>query len=181
MADHASAAADVPFGNRPAARAVERLEHVLVAHMESVDVVQPAVVGFGNDRQSPRLQSGPRYLPFQNRVPHDTNAVRIRDRDGTLEESALVDPRRASHLAVAVEREPRREHRIRALAAARVHDRDARANRSLADDERTLARDERGMPDFDAGDVGDGVERARRAADQRADPELARAGFAPRT
>src|SRR5688572_32289912 len=52
-------------------------------------------------------------FPLDDGIAHDANAVRIRDRDWPLEHAALLDPRRAGHFAVAVEREPGSEHGIR--------------------------------------------------------------------
>ena len=60
------------------------------------------------------------------------------------------------------------------VLAARVDHGDARAHRALAGDEPPLARDERRVADLDARDVGDRVERAGRAADERHEAELAR-------
>ena len=132
VADHPGAAADVALGDGPAARAVERREHVLGLHVEAVDVVEQAVVGLGHDRQAPGLQARPRHLPLEDRVAHDADAVRVGDRDRALEEAALLEPRRPGHLAVAVEREPGAEHGIAARLAARVDDGDAGAHRALA-------------------------------------------------
>ena len=95
-------------------------------------------------------------------------------RDRPLEVAALLDPRRAGHLAVAVEREPRREHRIGVRLAARMHDGDAGANGALSDHQLAAAGDERRVSDLDAGDVGDRVERAGRPADRQLEVVLAR-------
>jgi hypothetical protein len=58
-----------------------------------------------------------------------------------------------------------------------VHGGHARAHRPAADDEPSAPADERRVSHLHAGDVRDRVERARRAADERADPELARPRF----
>ena len=134
-----------------------------------------AVVGLGDDRQPPRLQRVLlRDFPLDDRVADDADAVRVGDRDRTFEQPALLHPRRPGHLAVAVEREPRGEHRIGVGLAARVHDGDAGAHRALADDELAAAGDQRGVADLDAGNVGDGVERARGAADRQLEIALSR-------
>ena len=92
---------------------------------------------------------------------------------GSFEETALLQPGRAGHFAVAVEREPGAEHRIRVGLAARVHDRDTGAYRAFADYERTTAGDQRGVTDLYARHIGDGIERTRSAANGQA--QLARA------
>ena len=73
------------------------------------------------------------------------------------EESAFVDPGGAGHFTVAVQREPRREHRIGVLATSRMHDRDSGAHGALADEEVTLAVDDGAVADPDTLDVSDGV------------------------
>ena len=162
MADHAGTAADVPLSDRAAARGRKRLLHVLRADMEAVDVVQPAVPGLGDDRQIPGLGE----LAALDRgghegVAHDADAVGVRDRDGTREQAELAHELEPGHLAVAVEPVGRREER----EVVEEHHRHARAH--------VVARDERGVADADAGDVGDRVERAGlQVAD--GDPELAR-------
>ena len=51
VADHAGSAADVAFFDRAAVRGIERLEDVLGLDVESVDVVEIAVPGFGDHGQ----------------------------------------------------------------------------------------------------------------------------------
>ena len=134
-----------------------------------------AVVGFGDDRQPPRLQRVLlRDLPLDDRVAHDADAVRVGDRDRTFEQPALLDPGRAGHLAVAVEREPRGEHRIGVGLAARMHDGHAGAHRALADDQLAAAGDQRGVADLDAGHVGDRIERPGGAANRQLEITLSR-------
>ena len=52
MADHSGAAADVAFGHRTARRRVERPERVLCLDVKPLDVVEPAVLSLGHNRQS---------------------------------------------------------------------------------------------------------------------------------
>ena len=180
VADHARPAAHRSFGNRAAFGRVERGEHVLVLHVEAVDVVQIAVVGLGHHRQRPpvagrvgRARADP---PADDRVAHHAHAVRVGDHDRALEKSRLLDPRGARHLAVAVLREPAGKRRLRhRVSAARQHGGDARADGSFANDERALTLDDRRVTDGDAGHVGDGIERAGRAGERHA--QIARPPF----
>src|SRR5262249_20182394 len=145
------------------------------------DVVQTSIIRLGDDGQPPRLQHVLlRDFPFDDRVAHDADAVRVRDADGSLEVAAFLHPRGAGHLTVAVEREPGREHRIGVRLAARVDDRDPGAHRTLAYHELAAAGDESRVSDFDAGDVGDRVERTGRSADGELEIVLARLGLGPR-
>ena len=174
---HARAAPDTALRHRTTARSVERGNGMLARHVKPVQVVEPSVERLRHHRQTPRLQPGSRHLPPQDRIAHDPDAVRVGDRDRSLEDPALVQPRRAGHLAVAVQREPRAEHRVRAALSARMHHGHARAHRPLPHDERAAASDQRRVTDLYTGDVGNGIEHAWRAADQRRDAELARAGL----
>jgi hypothetical protein len=174
VADHPRAAAHVPLAHRPARGRVERGDGVLRPHVEAVDVVQRPVVRLRDHRQPPRLEPGAAHLPPEHRVPHDAHAVRVRDRDRPLEDARLLQPGRPGHLAVAVEREPGAEHGVRAPLPAREHGGHAGAHRPAADHQPAAPADERRVPHLDAGHVGDRVERAGRAPDQRADAELAR-------
>ena len=49
VADHPGTTAHVPFRNRAALSTVEGSEDVLGLHVKSVDVVEVAVIGLGND------------------------------------------------------------------------------------------------------------------------------------
>jgi hypothetical protein len=155
---------DVPFSNRPGRRVFERRKHVLGPHMKAVDVVEPAVIGLRHDRQAPRLQPGPAYLPLQDRITHHANAVRIRDRDRIFHKAAFLDPRRAGHLAIAVEREPRAEYRVRARFAAGQDHRHARAHGPLSDHALSVSSDDRGMAHLYPRHIRDRVVTPGRAA-----------------
>ena len=94
------------------------------------------------------------------RVAHDPDAVRVGDRDRRGQQARFADPFEAGHLAVAVEAMAAGEHGLaQRRPAARADDRDAGPDRAPADDQRSVAADQRRVPDRDAGDVGDGVER----------------------
>ena len=175
MAHHARAAPDGALLGKTACGAVERREHVRRLHMEAVDVVEAAVVGLGHDRQPPRLQRVlQRVLPLDDRVAHHAHAVGVGDRYRSFEQPAFLHPGRPRHLPVAVQREPGGKDRIGVGLTARVHHGDARAHRALPHDELAAAGDERGVAHFDAGHVGDRVERPRRAADGQLEVALPR-------
>jgi hypothetical protein len=93
--------------------------------------------------------------------------VRVGNRHRTFEQPALLHPRRARHLAVAIQREPRGEDRIGVGFPTRVNDGHTRADRSLADHQLSTAGVQRGVADFDAGDVGDCIERTGGPADRQ--------------
>ena len=105
------------------------------------------------------------------RVADHADAVGVGDRDRPAEQARLADPLEPGELAVAVEPVAAGEHRLGPDVALVGQDHgDAGAHRSLADDERAVALDQRRVPDAHAGDVGDGVVRpGLEAADTNAE------------
>jgi hypothetical protein len=155
-----------PSATAPPLGGFERVENVLLLDVEAVRVVEVAVVRFRDDRQQPRLLLlATLRVELDHRVAHQAHAGRIRQHDGTFEEAGFLDPGRAGHFPVAVERRPAREDRIGGRLAARQDRGDAGPDRAGADFERPVTRDEGRVADLDAGHVGDGVERARCTAE----------------
>src|SRR4029077_16225725 len=92
-----------------AVRGIKRMKNVFGPYMKSVGVVQPAVPRLRDQRQTPpisgRIGRAVFDSPLNDSISRDANAVRVRDHDWSLQESALFDPMRAGHLAVAVQTE----------------------------------------------------------------------------
>ena len=104
VADHAGAAANVAFGNGAAAdRAVKRSKGVLLRQRESLDVAEPAIVGLGDDRQMEGLGSAIANGDGRDGVTDDTDLISVGDADRRAEQALLREPRKAGHLAVAIE------------------------------------------------------------------------------
>src|SRR5262249_7235313 len=140
VADHPGAAADVALGDRAPACRVERGEDVLRRHMLALDVVEPAVVRLADGRHRPvrALARGAR-LVRHDRVPHDADAVGVRDRDRRREQPALADPLEPRELAVAVERERAGERGLLAHAASARLDHGDAGPDAVALDQRRVA------------------------------------------
>jgi hypothetical protein len=115
------------------------------------------------------------HQPLDHRVAHHAHGMRVGDQHRTPQKPGLLDPGRAGHLAVAVQGEPARHHRIAGGAAARQDRRDPGAHRSLPHDQGAVPSDERHLSHQNARDVGDRVERAGRPIER--DPEIPRARF----
>src|SRR5579864_135515 len=113
------------------------MEGIFGPHVKSVDVVEVAVPGFGNDGERPpvafHVGSAVLHLPGNDGVANDSYAMGIGNHDWAIEESRIVDPGCAGHLAIAVEGEPCRENGIVAGFATRMDGGDAGANWTLAD------------------------------------------------
>ena len=90
-------------------RSVERMEHVLRFHVKTIDVIEPAVPSFGDDRQTPPVPGGVGRAVFDSpgddSVTRDTDAMRVRNHDGSFQKPAFVYPRGARHFAVAIQAE----------------------------------------------------------------------------
>ena len=104
VADHARAATDIALGDRPRDRAIERGEGVLRRDREARRIAEPAVIGFGHDRQQPRHRHLLAHRVGADRVAHDADRMRVGDADRRGQQALLGDPGPAGHLAVAVER-----------------------------------------------------------------------------
>ena len=144
---------------------VQGVHGVLGLDVKPVDVVQPAIPGFGDHRQRPivagRVRGGVRHAPLNHRVAHHAHAVSVGDHHRAFEKSGFLDPCGAGHLAVAVLREPGGEYRIgKRVRAAGQHGRHAGAHRTLADLQFARSGDQRRVADRDAGHVRDGIERS---------------------
>src|SRR6185369_7227263 len=109
-----------------------------------------------------------------DRVADDPDRVRVRDPDRAGQVPGLADPLEAGQLAVAVEAMTAGVHGLRPdVAVVGDDDRHPRPDGSLADDEAAVAANDRGVPDSDAGHVGDRIRRTRPAAADD-DPEIPR-------
>ncbi len=103
--------------------------------------------------------------------------MRVGDHHRPVEKARILEPGGAGHLAIAVEREPSGEDGIVVCFAAGKNGGDSGAHRAFADYELALARDERGVSDFNAFDVGDGVVRAGSAVEGNSQTARARLGL----
>ncbi len=159
----------LPSSRGPPCRGVDRLEDVLPLDVKAVDVVQPAIIGLTGDRQSPvgafSVGIEAAVQPLDCGIAGDTTGVSVGDGDRTVAVPDFVNPPASRELAIAVEAElagPDRE--TGPGLASRDDGRDSRAHRPGADDKRAaFAANECRVPDLDAADVGDGVERPRTA------------------
>ena len=161
---------------------VQRVERVFGLHMEAVDVVEFAVPGFGDDRKRPPVAAKigravlKRHLMVASRTTPTLWVLVImtgpsRKPDSSTQVVPVISPLPLS------ENHPAKTGSIDALLAAREDGRHAGAHRPLPTTSLPFAGDERGEADFDASDVGDGVERARSAVERNAKIAGARRGL----
>ena len=97
------------------------------------------------------------YLPGDHSISHYAHAVCVRDHDGAVEKSRIVHPCCSSHLAIPVQREPGSKHRVIGSFATGMNGRDAGAYGPLANYQFALTRNQSGVPDLDALDVGNRI------------------------
>ena len=97
VADHAGAAADVAFFHGAAVGSIEGVEGVLGLDVESIDVVQIAVPGFGDDGQGPpvafHVGLAALHFPGDDRIAHHADAVGVGDHDRAVEECRTLRAR----------------------------------------------------------------------------------------
>jgi len=104
---------------------------VLGFHVESVDVVEIAVVGFGDHGQRPPVAFavGLPCFTFQAMTASRTTPrCACCDHDGAVEKAGVFEPCGARHFSVAVQREPGAEDRVVGVLAARQNRGDAGAD-----------------------------------------------------
>src|ERR687894_1548332 len=105
VADHTRPPADRALCQGTSARPREGLAHVLGLHVLAVYVVQGAIVGLGDDGETPVLVLVGALLDLggYEGVAHHADAVGVGDRDRGGEHAGLADPLQPRHLPVAVE------------------------------------------------------------------------------
>ena len=137
VADHAGSAADVAFFDGAGVGDVEGVPSIFGLDVESVDVVEIAVPGFGDDGERPpvafHVGRAVFDLPRDHGVADHADAVGVGDHDGAVEEAGVVDPGGAGHFTVAVEGEPGGEYGVVTGFAAGMDGGDAGADGSLSD------------------------------------------------
>src|ERR1700739_3137164 len=97
------------------------------------------------------------YLPCDHSVAHHSDAVWVLNHDRAVEESGIAPPCRTGHLAISVQREPGSKHRIIGSSSAGMNGRNAGADRPVANYQLSFARNQSGVPDLDALDVGNRI------------------------
>jgi hypothetical protein len=136
---------------------------MLRTDVESVHVVEHAVVGLADDGERPEL--GARWMVAygvgNERVADHPHRMRVRDRDGAGQETGFAKPLQPGQLAVPVQPMAAGEDRLdERVTIVRDDHGDARPYRAPADDPRPVAPDERGVADSHARHVRDRVVRA---------------------
>ena len=127
-------------------RSVERMKHVFRFHVKTIDIIEPAVPGFGDDRQTPpvagRVGRAVFNSPCNDSVTRDTNAMRVRNHDWSFQKPAFVYPRGARHFAVAIQAEIAGVNRVvERIVSTRNDCGNAGAHRALANFQFSFATD----------------------------------------
>src|SRR5260370_30698964 len=162
-------------------RGIDGMKSVFRLDVETVDVIEPAIPGFCDDGQRPPIARGIWLAvidaPLNDGIANDSDDVSVGDHHGPFEKSRFFHPSRAGHFAIAVQRPPAGEDRIvPRIFSARKDRGHSRSDRPLPNLQFSLAGDERGMSEADAGNVADGVEGAGRAVKRDAEIPRSRPG-----
>src|ERR1041385_4114625 len=132
---------------------------MLLCYIKTVDVVEEAVVCFGNNWISiPEVFLIPMLVdkPFENGIAHNANAIGIGDHDRCFEKSRFGNPRCARHFAIAIETVPISINGIIRFTAGKSCSY-AGSYRSFANHVFALAGDDGGVTHFHTSHVGDCV------------------------
>ena len=96
-----------------------------------------------------------RIAPLNGSLMHGADAMRVRDHDRTFDKAGFLDPGRASHFAISIERKPATEYRLV------IADLTARQNGGHAGPNRGAVRqiiNDGFETDRYAGDIGDRIQ-----------------------
>ena len=130
-------------------------------------VVQQEIGRLGHQR-IPETAAAVIGEPFEGRIAHHAHAAGAGDQDRRFQHAAFFHPVRAGHVAIAVAGKETGKHAALIRLAARKNRRHPGAHRAFAPYSRTFPRYQRLEADFDAGNIGDGIQRPRCAVEGHA-------------
>jgi hypothetical protein len=146
--------------------------------VKSVDVIEPPVPRFGDYRQAPPVSGGVGCAVFDSpgndSVTSDTDAMRVRNHDWSFQKPAFVEPRGASHFAVAIQAEIAGVNRVvERIVSTRNDCGYAGAHRAFANFQFSVATDQGRVTDLHTRDIRDRVQFPRHAIERHT--EISRA------
>ena len=151
---------------------IQGVKDVLRLNVKSIDIVQVAVPGFGHHGQGPPVALLVRgrvlYPPSNHGIARHANAVRIGDDYWTFKKSQVVQGCGASHLAIAVQREPTAEYRICKILPPRQDYANAGPYWTRSNFQPAFPGNQGRVTHLHSLDVRDGVERPRRTVERNA-------------
>jgi hypothetical protein len=152
---------------------------MLRADVKAVNVIEVSVPGFGHHRQGPpitaRVWAAGADAPGYGGVANHANTMSVGQQHRPLKLTGFLKPRRPGHFSVAIEGEPRGEHRnVQGVASARQNGGDPGPDFSggVSFDIANKGH----MTDGHPCHVGDGVKRAGRTIEGHAEVAGARLG-----
>src|SRR5262249_38597311 len=110
VADHACAAANIALLESSTSGGIKRREGMLSGQWKADDVAEPAVIGLSHNWQVEQLGGAVAYGQRANGVAHHADLIGVGNADRRAKATLFGDPRKPSHLTVAVERECAGEH-----------------------------------------------------------------------
>ena len=167
ISNHAGATAHRTFGDGARCGTVQRFDSMFGLHEHRVDVVQNAIISFGDHRHGPgdavaeMVGIAVNHPACRTRVA-GPNAVGVGDQNRAQKIAAVLDPMRPGHLAIAVQRGLASAD---GFGVAGIHPRDDRRDSGAHMAGRVL---QGAKPHADPGHIGDGIQRAGRAGKRQA-------------
>ena len=134
--------------------------------MAALNVVQPSIVAFSDDRRQRIVGNAnlriTRDHPVHDPVGDSRHVQRIGEGDGIFEKTGFADPGKAGHLTGSIEHERTGRHFLMPDVISGDDHCHAGAYRTMARHERPIAGHKRGLSNFDPCNIGDGVLRSGR-------------------
>src|SRR6202035_3840820 len=151
--------------HRSAPGAIQSTEHILLFHMEAVDVIEFPIPGFGDHRQTEMLSVRKfSRSPLHHRIAGHSDTVSVGQQDRPFQKTRFFYPFSAGHFSVAIKRIDRRRHwRITVRLPERKNGGHAGADWSLADHEFPFSFDQGCLTHLDSTHIRDGIQCSRRA------------------
>src|SRR5262245_31754652 len=102
---------------------------MLLRNMKPVNVIQIAIVGFGDYWEREALKEFPeRHLPLDYSISNNADTMGVSDQNWTFQKARFLYPGRSCHFSVTVESKPSCESRGPGSLAARKNRRNSRSN-----------------------------------------------------
>jgi hypothetical protein len=158
---HTRTAADITLLEGAGFRGFKGGDGMLGMHMKATQIIQAAIEGLGHHRCRGLAKFSLR--PLHDAGIHLADGVGVRDADGSVEDTEVLEIGHTGHFAVAIEIEEAAIDGGGAGTAARQYHRNTGSDRPRADLQSSVAADQSDLPDFHARNIGDGIEWPRGA------------------
>ena len=159
ITNHAGSATNTTLHNRPATCTIKRRQHMLLADMEAIHIIEMRITGLCNYRQCPSIfTEGSTILvkhPARTRFMRRANTMSVGNANRAGEIARFVDPMGAGHFTITVQRKHRRPYWWQLVRMAARQDRShAGPYRSFTNYQIPRTFNQSGVANLHARDIG---------------------------